>query len=195
MKPVEEILVASGYKVQNISYPSTEYSIAEISRNHVAPKISTESCDKIHFIGHSMGGIVARHYLSENHPDNLGNVILITTPNGGSDLVSEVEESDALGWTLVGPAVKELGVGSELLKNLPKPYYKTGIVTASKSINPFTSLFLLDGPNDGTLTVESMKLKDMHDTVNIPSSHTLVLTHPDLKGHIESFLRNGQFIH
>jgi triacylglycerol lipase len=194
MQPIADILDAKGYRIQNISYPSTDYSIQTLSRDHVAPQIDSTNCDKIHFIGHSMGGIVTRHYLSENKLSNLGNVILIATPNGGSELVSSIEDNPTLAWTLIGPAARELAPGSKLLLALPSPSYNTGIITASKSINPITSIFLLDGANDGTLTIESMKLDNMTDIINLEATHTMVLTHPDIGTHIENFLKYGRFI-
>ena len=194
MQPIADILDAKGYRIQNISYPSTDYSIQTLSREHVAPQIDHTDCEKIHFIGHSMGGIVTRHYLSENKLSNLGNVILIAAPNGGSALVASIENNPALAWTLIGPAARELSPGSKLLLELPSPDYKTGIITASKSINPITSIFLLDGANDGTLTIESMRLHNMTDIINLEATHTMVLMHPDIGEHIENFLKYGRFV-
>ena len=194
MQPIENTLEANGYRVQNISYPSTDYSIQTLSREYIAPKIDNTNCAKIHFIGHSMGGIITRHYLSENKLSNLGNVILITTPNNGSELVASIENNPAFAWTLIGPATRELVPESKLLQALPSPDYNTGIITASKSINPVTSIFLLEGANDGTLTIESMKLRNTKDTINLETTHTMVLTHPDIGIQIESFLKNGEFI-
>ena len=194
MQPVADTLDAKGYKVQNLSYPSTDYPIETLSREHIAPKIDNSNCDKIHFIGHSMGGIVLRHYLSENKPSNLGNVVLIAVPNGGSELVASIEDNPVFAWTLIGPAARELSTGSKLLQALPLPDYNIGIITASKSINPVTSIFLLDGANDGTLTVESMKLKNMKDIVNLEATHTMVLLHPEIGNQIDSFLKKGEFV-
>jgi len=194
MQPIAKILEDKGYKVQNLSYSSTDYSIQTISREHVAPKIEHTDCEKIHFIGHSMGGIVIRYYLSENKLPNLGNVIFITVPNRGSELVSSIENNRSFTWTLIGPAVRELSPTSPILLNMPEPHYRAGIITASKSVNPVTSLFLLEGPNDGTLTIESMKLKNMADLIDFNATHTTVLTHLEIGDKIASFLKYGRFI-
>ena len=194
MQPIADILDLSGYKIQNISYPSTDYSIQTLSRDHVAPQIDNSNCEKIHFIGHSMGGIVARQYLADNKPHNLGNVILIAAPNNGSELIASLEDNPALAWTLIGPAARDLSPKSQFLHELPLPYYNTGIITANKSINPITSIFLFNSPNDGTLTVESMKIHNMTDIINLEATHTMVLLHPDIGWQIESFLKYGKFI-
>lgn len=194
MNPIEIELIAKGYNVQNISYPSTDYSIEILSKEHIAPKIDHKSCDKIHFVGHSMGGIIIRHYLASNKIDNLGHVVLITTPNGGSTLVSDIDSNKAFAWAMLGEAVRQLAPESELLKNLPAPQYNVGIITASKSINPFTSIFMLEGPNDGTLTVESMKIPNAKDIIDFERNHTTVLLHPEISDQIDHFLKNGRFI-
>lgn len=194
MSFLEEKLGDAGYKVQNLSYPSTKYSISTLSREHVGPRIEHADCDKIHFVGHSMGGIVLRHYLSENKLENLGHVVLITAPNGGSELVNSIQNNEALSWVLMGPAVHEIAVNSEFLKSLPLPYYNVGIITASKSLNPITSLFILDGGDDGTLTIESMKLQNMTDIINLSATHTMVISHPEISTQVESFLKKGRFI-
>lgn len=194
MNFLESKLESAGYKVQNLSYPSTKYSISTLSREHVGPKIDHTLCDKIHFVGHSMGGIIVRHYLSENKLPNLGHVVLITAPNNGSELVTSIQNNKSLSWVLMGPAVHDIAVGSEFFKTLPLPDYNVGIITADKSMNPITSMFILEGMDDGTLTIESMKLPNMKDIVNLPSTHTLVLSHPEISTQVESFLKEGRFI-
>lgn len=193
MKPIESYLLKAGYDIQNISYPSTDHSISKISSEYIAPQIDNSNCEKIHFIGHSMGGIIVRYYLSSNKPANLGKVVLITTPNSGSELVESIYNHPSVKWILIGPAVRELMPGSPLLKTLPMPDYEVGIITANKSINPITSI-LFNGPSDGTLSVDSMKLENMSDIIDINSTHTMVLIHPDTHKQISNFLKYGKFI-
>lgn len=194
MYPIEKKLSEMGYKISNISYPSTEYSIDVLAKEHVAPHIKNMECDKIHFIGHSMGGILIRHYLANNLLPNLGEVIFIAVPNQGSELVSQASNSEYLSWMLLGPAVKEIGHESEFMINLPLPHYQAGVIAATKSSNPITSLFMLEGIDDGILTYESMKIPNMKDIVEIESNHNQVLYHPKLFDNIINFLKTGKFI-
>ncbi len=193
MEPLEIGLTKEGYNVINLSYPTMKYPVEIISRDHIHPHIEKISdCEKLHFIGHSLGGIVARYYLSQNEVKNLGKVILITTPNQGSRIATEMESNEFLS-ALLGPAVSDLAEDSPLLKSLPEPDYEVGVIAATKSINPLTSIFVLQGEDDGTLTVESMRLTSTKHYVAIPSTHTLVLRHPDLLTQIKSFLTAGKF--
>ena len=42
----------------------------------------------VHFVGHSMGGLIIREYLSRQVVEGLGRVVLIGTPSGGTPQVS-----------------------------------------------------------------------------------------------------------
>jgi triacylglycerol lipase len=191
--PLETILTSAGYVVQNITYPTTKYSIETITKEYVAPQIQNISCEKIHFIGHSMGGIVIRKYLSEYRQDNLGKVILIASPNNGSELVSTVYK---VPWAsrILGPAVMDLARGSEFIHTLPKPYYRVGIITASSSRNPIISLLLDKGKNDGLVSVSSMLLDNEDDVVDINTTHNRILIDPLLGRYVQNFLKYGLFI-
>lgn len=189
---LEKALISQGYLVQNITYPTTQYSIEQIAKDYVAPQIRSIDCDKVHFVGHSMGGIVIRKYLSYYTPENLGNVVLITTPNKGSEAVSKLKN-----WpffeSILGPAAMDLEVGSNLLQSLPDPNYNVGIIRATKPKISFISLFL-DGDNhDGVISYDAMLLDKENDVVDIYTTHNRILLEPDLEKYVSLFLKFGSF--
>lgn len=192
MDPIEKELKKAGYRTINISYPSRKYSIAEISSDHIHPLINKDGCSKVHFVAHSMGGLVTRHYLANHSIDNLGRVILIASPNQGSEIVQKVKN---ISWLakILGPGCLELAKDSKIITSLAKPYYEIGIISADVSVNPITSLFFLPGPDDGTVTVESTLLDNMHDHTIISSTHTMVLKHHLTHRQIKNFLKYGKF--
>ncbi len=192
MKAIEKNLQEEGFHTINISYPSREYTIDEITEKYIHPNITTNNCSQIHFIGHSMGGIVTRYYLSKYKPSNLGKVILIASPNQGSELVQKFQTTKWIA-NILGPGCLQIAKDSPLLTSLEKPYYKVGIISADLSINPITSLFFLPGADDGTVTVESTLLEDMTDNVTISSTHTMVLKHHMTFKQIKYFLEHGSF--
>ena len=192
MEAIERNLQKEGFHTINISYPSRENTIDEIIEKYIHPNIPPNNCSEIHFIGHSMGGIVTRYYLSKYKPSNLGKVILIASPNQGSELVQKFQTTKWIA-NILGPGCLQIAKNSTLLTSIAKPYYKVGIISADLSINPITSLFFLAGPDDGTVTVESTLLEDMTDHVTISSTHTMVLKHHMTFEQIKHFLEHGSF--
>jgi triacylglycerol lipase len=192
MKSIEEDLQKSGFHTINISYPSRKYTIDEIATEYIHPNINTKDCHKVHFIGHSMGGIVTRYYLSKYKIDKVDKVILIASPSKGSELVQKFQTTKWIA-NILGPGCLELSKDSPLLTSLTKPYYKVGVISANLSINPITSLFFLPGDDDGTVTVESTLIEDMSDQFTISSTHTMVLKNHNTLKQIKHFLKYGLF--
>ena len=90
---LENSLAGAGFEVHNIGYPSNDATPDEL-----VAQVSTaiNSCcannDRtVHFVGHSLGGLLIRAYLAQGLPDNLGRVVLLGTPNHGSEL-ADLEE-------------------------------------------------------------------------------------------------------
>ena len=75
--------IQAGYNVKNIAYPSTAKTIPDICHEHLIPALSDIE-GIIHFIGHSLGAIIIRYYLSHHQLTNLGHVVMLGPPNGGS---------------------------------------------------------------------------------------------------------------
>jgi triacylglycerol lipase len=194
MKKIEKELLEDGYIVQNISYPSTKYSIENLDKHHLSTQIDNSRCTKIHFIGHSMGGLLIRQHLSRVNYNNLGYVMFITSPNNGSEIVSFLSSHKALKWMMKGPAVKQLASESEFLQNLPKPHYPFGIITADKDANPFLSLFLMNSKNDGLVTIKSMVISGADEVLNFNTTHNKILKENRVVVQIKHFLKTGKFL-
>ena len=147
MQPLASYLEDRGYRVVNIGYPSTEHPVEWLT-GYVAGKIEqypqTQGA-RLHFVGHSLGGIVAHSYLKTSRPPNLGRVVMLGPPNGGSEIV------DALGGTwlfrkIYGPAGRQLGTGTGSAPNRLGPVdFELGVIAGSRSLNPLFSL-LIPGP-------------------------------------------------
>ena len=104
MEKMADRLKEEGFAVINHDYPSTEYPIEELSRK-VIPEAAGECPEKskIHFVTHSLGGILVRYYLEYHELDNLGRVVMLGPPNKGSQVVDAMAEMP--GFKLLnGPA-------------------------------------------------------------------------------------------
>jgi pimeloyl-ACP methyl ester carboxylesterase len=184
----------AGFQVQNIGYDSTHETPEQIL-NSVAAQI--DACCKalphtVHFVGHSLGGLIIRAYLADNAVRQQGRVVLIGTPNKGTPLVDAFQDSWWL--ALAGPTARALGTGPDSFpKSLPPPEYPVGVI-AGLSENGLAQHLLADS-SDGMVPVESTKLVGMVDFILVESGHSSMRYSEEVARQTISFLRRGRFVH
>lgn len=191
---VEQALRHEGYHVINLSYPSRTHSIEELTRDWLAPLIAAQgAAPRVHFVTHSMGGILLRCYLRDHAMPNLGRVVMLAPPNAGSELADRLKPT----WlyrTLDGPAGQQLGTAGlpAALGPWPAGAGELGVIAGDRSLNPLFSS-TLPGPNDGKVTVASARLGGMKDFLTVPYSHTWLAWRGPVIAEILAFLRSGRF--
>lgn len=182
----------AGYEVETVGYPSRRASVeehAEILRQAVDRCCSASP--RVHFVGHSLGGIVIRHYLSDTPPDSLGRVVLLAPPSQGSELADWLEDLE-LAREALGPAGSQLGTDStDLPAKLAPPSYEMGIITGNRSLNPIGSL-VIPGPDDGMVGVRQTHVEGVPIVV-LPRSHTFIMHSRFTADGVMRFLRTGSF--
>ncbi len=184
-------LEEAGFRVARVGYRSLRDTPKEIVED-VEGQISDCCLDKspkLHFVGHSFGGLVIRAYLSNHEIDNLGRVALIGTPNTGTEIVDNLRHE----WwfQVLGPAAHALGTDENSFPNtIGLPNYPLGII-AGKMDNPNDKL--LPGDDDGLVSVESTRVVGMTDFVVVETGHSRMRSDEDVAEHIINFLKRGRF--
>ncbi|MHC2621802.1 pimeloyl-ACP methyl ester carboxylesterase [Bradyrhizobium huanghuaihaiense] len=191
---LERALQASGFTTLNIDYPSRSKPIAAITDDiHPAIARFAERDAPLHFVAHSMGGLVARAYIARHRPARLGRVVMLGTPNSGSE-VADLLRGFPPYRAFYGPAGLELTTTPATVPSaLPAIDYPVGVIAGTRFIDPVAGLFVLPKPNDGRVSVQSTMLAGMTDHVVVKASHTGLPRHTAAIEQTIAFLRDGRF--
>lgn len=195
MVKMERALKGAGYVVWNVDYPSRTAAIERLSEDAIAPCLArchAQRAEKIHFVTHSLGGMLVRSYFSRHPEPSLGRVVMLGPPNQGSEVVDKLRD-----WSFFqrinGPAGQELGTAADSTPNqLGPPGFPVGIIAGSRSINWINSL-LIPGPDDGKVSVENTKLTGMTDHLILSAAHPFLMKDKRAIAQTVAFLRHGHF--
>lgn len=202
MVGISAFLCKNGYKASAISYPSTRLNLEGLAA-YVGGKLEKkriwETEGKIHFVAHSLGGLVTQKYLEtlpEDKRHRIGRVVMLGTPNKGSEVADYLQHFPPYQWVF-GPAGFELTTSAR--KNaVEKPFYETGIIAGTTGW-PYALTNLLVPWNglahDGRVTVESTKTEWMKDHLIMPITHSFMPWSGKINKQVKNFLENGVFIH
>jgi len=182
------------FKIINLDYPSRTQSVQQLTeyiRQQIA-QASPQTAAKVHFVTHSLGGILVRAYLKTNPLKNLGQVVMLSPPNQGSELV-DILKDNGLFQFIMGPAGQQLSTQPTSIPNqLGAVTFKLGIITGNVSLNPLSSFFI-PGDDDGKVSVERAKIPGMTDFLVLPHSHSFIMKSHEVMRQTLYFLEHGRF--
>ncbi len=198
MLKIGKALKVVGYNVFNCNYPSRKQAIELLSETAI--KAAIQHCrdnfqpERIHFVTHSMGGILIRFYLSQHDIDHLGRVVMLAPPNAGSELVDRLSKLQ-LFHLIHGPAARQLGTDASSLPNSLGPVnYEVGIIAGNRSLNLLYSA-LIPGEDDGKVSTRNTRLEGMADFIVLPYAHSFMMNRPQVIEQTITFLQQGKFKH
>jgi len=183
----------AGYEAHSIEYASLQEP-PEVILEKVGEQIALLCKDDsrpVHFVAHSLGGLIVRAYLDQRPLINLGRVVLLGTPSQGSELVDIY--GDSWLFKVLGPTAHELGTDEDSFPNrIGPPYYPLGIIAGTSSFNSITDDHL-PGPDDGVVSVKSTKIDGMTDFMLVDTSHSMMRYNETVARETIHFLKEGHF--
>ena len=191
MRYLAKKLEEQGYRAFAPTLPTTFRSLRECGESlaqMIEKHIPTGSV--VHFVGHSMGGLVIRDCLSRRAVEGLGRVVLIGTPNGGSPYANLL-----LGLPFSGQIFESLHdlaePGPDIAPPLNVPAPEIGIVIGTEP--DLVRKLLLPGVNDGLVSAGSVRRVAASDELTVPCAHEQLHWRADTAESIVSFLETGKF--
>jgi pimeloyl-ACP methyl ester carboxylesterase len=196
LNKMERALRADGYITLNLDYSDREQDlkgIAERLQDWVA-EFARGLEGRLHFVTHSMGGLVVRALITQKRPPNLGRIVALAPPNGGSE-VADLLRDNKLYVRFFGPAGAELTTkrSDELRALLGVVDYPLGVIAGDRTIDPIASFLILPRPNDGRVSVAQTRVDGMADHIVLPASHALMMNNPSVIMQTLYFLHHGRF--
>ncbi len=170
-----------GYESLNINYPSRSDTIENLSQEYILAAVKQFCGDtrrKIHFVTHSMGGMMVRYFLSQNQLPNLGRVVMLAPPNQGSKYADRWSKLP-LSSLIFGQALAQMTSDTNSMPNtLPEPDYEVGVIAGQK---------------DGKVTIEQTKLSKMSDFLIVSEKHTFIMNSNKVIEATDNFFKEGKF--
>ena len=194
MRSLVKFLKAHGYPVLNVDYPSTRIPLESLVEyiNKQVVDFNHDFQRKIHFVGYSLGGLLARGVIRRHRPYNLGRVVQLAPPNQGSEVADFWKNNFLFKW-IFGPAGQELGAEEKSFSRILGPVnFELGVIAGNRTWDPFSSV-LIEGPDDGKVSVESTKVSGLTDHIIIPATHTFIIYNREAWNQTLHFLECGKF--
>lgn len=194
MTELQEKLSKSGYRAVNINYPSRQHSIEVLADDAIGRGLEQcEGAESLHFVTHSLGGILVRYYVEHHTIENLGRVVMLGPPNQGSEIVNGMLNVPGFKF-FGGPTGIVLGAGEgHLPASLGAVKFDLGVIAGSTNINPLSLLFI-PGKNDSIVSVESTKVEGMNAHLVLPVTHTFMMRNNEVIDNVIHYLKTGAFI-
>ncbi len=197
MAPLARFLRRAGYRVVNVDYSSRSDRIESLAEQAVGRGLSScraQGARRVHFVTHSLGGILVRAYLARRRPAALGRVVMLSPPNHGSEIADALRDNVLFRW-LDGPAGEQLVTGPRGLPSRLGPAdFPVGVITGSRAA-PWDLWWSrrIPGEDDGKVSVASARLEGMRDCLVVPYSHTFIMRREAVMAQVLYFLREGRF--
>lgn len=201
MKPLcDHLRRDGGYSVFDVGYPTTRGSVANHAESLDSAMQSLSDLDEISFVAHSLGNIVIRYWLHEmaNNPQRplplpaFGRMVMLAPPNQQPAMAVALIRGELM-ESLAGKSAYDLAEGwRDLEPKLAIPPFPFGILAGGRGndhgYNP-----LLEGDDDGVVTVENTRLARASDFRRVDALHSFIMSTAAVRRMTLQFLKEGSF--
>jgi hypothetical protein len=194
MNPLAKKLQDAGFSTLNLPYPSLVKSLDWIV-NYVQEEVTRfAEGGRVHFVTHSLGGIVTRILLDREHSWTTGRLVMMAPPSSGSEIIDWASQKPIFRHIL-SSAAKSLTTDS-IQARLPalSRDLEALVIMGNRSSIPFFRR-LLETDNDGIVSLERGRVQGMKGFSVVDADHTFIQIHPDTVRLTLEFLKEGTCPH
>lgn len=191
LTPLRLHLRAQGFDARPFSYASMRESLADNARRLAQFALSLE-VPRLHFVAHSLGGLIVWRTLLDFPHLPPGRAVLIGSPVLGSHAARRFA-SHGLGQTLLGRSMRELIDGAPASAAPPR---ELGVIAGSLGIGLGQVVAPdLAPPHDGVVAVSETRVPGAADHIVLPLTHTTLVIAGTAAQQAGHFLQHGRFRH
>jgi len=183
-----------GYRIRrcgfDVAYFSYESARATLEQNaaRLSSFAAALSANTLHWVGHSMGGLVVLRMLEQNADFRIGRIVLMGSPSSGSYAARATAKTAAGRW-LLGHSMPTHKINASIGGRC-----EVGVIAGNRGLG--LGQLLISGlpkPNDGVVTVEETRLRGMKDHIVLKVSHSGMLFSSRAAREVCAFLKDGRF--
>ncbi|HEX6995003.1 MAG TPA: alpha/beta hydrolase [Gammaproteobacteria bacterium] len=184
-------LEAAGYATVQFAYPTIRCGLDE-NVDRLAAFVAEVPGRRIHFVGHSLGGVLVLKLFERAPLVRAGRVVCLGSPLTGTH-AGRVLESWPLGRRIAGRCIHDLIEcgGCEAWSGATE----LGIIAGDVPLGGGRLLGGLEKPHDGTVSVSETRLPGATEHIVLHCTHMSMLWSPVVAKHVVHFLRDGRFAH
>ncbi|UOO76455.1 alpha/beta fold hydrolase [Neisseria sp. Dent CA1/247] len=192
MRPFARMMQQQGFSAdifdyRSLRYPVSVHTAALASQVEQYYRVHNEP---LHFVGHSLGGLVLRHFAAAYPECVRGRIVTLGTPHRGSFTAEQIKRLGLARFALGASYCHALDGRAPALPD----GIELGSLAGSKTVG-VGRLLGIQGGHDGTVTIRETCCPGMKDHIVMPTSHTAMLFDRRVTAQAAAFLLQGRFIH
>jgi pimeloyl-ACP methyl ester carboxylesterase len=182
------VLRSAGFVAQTLGYRTIRDPLeAHLAR--VAKKVSLLDAERVHLVGHSLGGVIAMRYLQRLADRRVHRAVLLGAPVAGCRAATDFA-ARAGGELMMG---RSLAVWRDPVDMSMDPRFEIGAIAGTRALGLGAVVLRLPMPNDGVVCVDETRFPALRDHIEFPVGHSVMLISSRVARQTVSFLKTGAF--
>jgi len=168
------------------------HAMSDSPQTHVArlaQALADTDADRIHLMGHSLGGVIVLRYLQTAIDKRLGRALLLGTPALGCQAARQLDRQP---WGALLGSSRELWF-APFAQTVPGNV-EVGAIAGNHAFGLGPLFTSLEGPNDGVVAVAETRITGLRDHIVLHVSHSLMLISAEVARQASAFLKSAAFL-